>query len=695
MQLPPPPSLPDEDPSARAAATAVPAAGVREAKQDPFGLPKDEWLAAARLGKVRARAAADAAASLPPPPPPPPQARAPSLPAAAPALSPPQPPPLSPGRGRYLAPLTMRAPLPFAAAAAADDEAAAAPTSLPRPPPLSMEEIQRQQEELAAASRQQQQQRATRTTRSSRSALSQGPRSLMLVGAGNPARPGEAGGAFDAAAALLLRRGKGGEKKKPGGTFNIANGGLPSSSDPASARDSAAAAASLAAAAAAREAGEAARARSAGTLAPAAAAAGGGAGGLPRWRERHGAAGVDAGDRRSSAIVECGLLLAECVRARLRTLAFCKTRKLAELVAAHASQRLRELEERGEKEGGAGGSSGSKKRSNAATAAAETPNSPSSPQQLPPLSSRVAAYRAGYDPRARRAIEGALASGRVLGVAATNALELGIDLPLEVTLHLGLPARAATLAQQSGRAGRFGSASLHVAIAFDGPLDQWYVRHPERFFGRAPEPAGGGFDPWADSALAALPSSPSPENGRAAAAAAVSRTRKVDEGILALHVACAAAECPPLDPTPEGDDARLYFGPRLPAVAAGLVAAGALVGGDWWSGSGSGRSQTGAKNNPSSSSSRGAGGRARAAAEAVVAKGTPLFFAGVVAGSGNGGGALLAPSSALAPPSRSLSSLPHSTFGLRAIDETRFSIVDDASGALLEEMEASKAFFVV
>ena len=48
-----------------------------------------------------------------------------------------------------------------------------------------------------------------------------------------------------------------------------------------------------------------------------------------------------------------------------------------------------------------------------------------------------------------------------------------------------------------------------------------------------------------------------------------------------------------------------------------------------------------------------------------------------------------------AAPSRSLSSFPHSTFGLRAIDETRFSIVDDATGALLEEMEASKAFFVV
>ena len=76
-----------------------------------------------------------------------------------------------------------------------------------------------------------------------------------------------------------------------------------------------------------------------------------------------------------------------------------------------------------------------------------------------------------------------------------------------------------------------------------------------------------------------------------------------------------------------------------------------------------------------------------------MARGTPLFFAGVVGNGSGGSSSALAPSAAALSLSSSL--LPHSTFGLRAIDETRFSIVDDATGALLEEMEASKAFFVV
>ena len=665
-----PPSLPDPSSTSARAAADAPAAsaslgGVFEKpKEDPFGLPREEWLAAARLGKVRARAAAGAAAGLPPP------LRAPRSPARA--LAPPAPaasPPPSPGRGgRYLAPLTRRAPSPFAG----DDCDEGAPALLPLPALLSMEEVQKNQEELAAGSGR------------GNPKPSSGPRSLMLVVVGGRTAAGAAeNGAFDAAAALLLRRrdDKGGRKKPV--EFNISNGGLPSPSSNASApapSDSAAAAASLASAVAAREAGEAAARRSNNS-----------GGGLPRWRERHGAAGVAADDRRSSAIVECGLLLAECCRARLRTLAFCKTRKLAELVAAHASQALREFEEREEK--GAGGSS---KRKKAAAAATTSTSSPSdSSQVLPPLSSRVAAYRAGYDPKARRAIEQALSTGRVLGVAATNALELGVDLPnLDVTLHLGVPPKAATLAQQSGRAGRRdGAASLHVVIAFDGPLDQWYVRHPERLFGRAPEPAGGGFDPFCcDAADAAAPpsSSSSPGSGY---------RKRVDEGILALHVACAAAECGPLDPSAGGHDARLYFGPRLPVVAAGLVKAGVLVGGDWWTGGDSARENS----SHSSSTSAAARGKQRqldidrdAAAEAVVARGTPLYFAAAAAGGGSGNGTS---STALAPPSAPLPSpprsLPHSTFGLRAIDETRFSIVDEASGALLEEMEASKAFFVV
>ena len=43
----------------------------------------------------------------------------------------------------------------------------------------------------------------------------------------------------------------------------------------------------------------------------------------------------DAPDSRLSPVVEVAVLLAECIKANLRTIAFCKTRKLCELVATY------------------------------------------------------------------------------------------------------------------------------------------------------------------------------------------------------------------------------------------------------------------------------------------------------------------------------------------------------------------------
>lgn len=157
-------------------------------------------------------------------------------------------------------------------------------------------------------------------------------------------------------------------------------------------------------------------------------------------------------ERRSSPIVETAMLLAEAVQHGLQTLAFCKTRKLSELVASYAKEIL-------------------------STTA-------------PDLVSTIAVYRSGYSPTERRNVEHALQSGTLRGVAATNALELGIDIgQLDVTITLGFPSSIASLWQQAGRAGRRGKHSVALYVAFDGPLDQHFMNHPASLFSRPMERA--------------------------------------------------------------------------------------------------------------------------------------------------------------------------------------------------------------
>ncbi len=103
---------------------------------------------------------------------------------------------------------------------------------------------------------------------------------------------------------------------------------------------------------------------------------------------------------------------------------------------------------------------------------------------------RVQAYRGGYLPSDRRRIEEGLRKREVLGVAATNALELGINIgDLDACIMTGYPGTIASTWQQAGRAGRRVDTSVAVLVAGASPLDQYLIRHPDYFFGRSPERA--------------------------------------------------------------------------------------------------------------------------------------------------------------------------------------------------------------
>ena len=135
--------------------------------------------------------------------------------------------------------------------------------------------------------------------------------------------------------------------------------------------------------------------------------------------------------------------MAALVERGLRTLCFAKSRKSAELIHKFTVDRL-----------------GSEYRD------------------------RLSPYRAGYTPAQRRDIEQRLAAGELLGVAATDALELGIDIGLlDCVISTGFPGTVASLRQQWGRAGRRGHG-LAVLIASEDALDQYFMREPRALLER-------------------------------------------------------------------------------------------------------------------------------------------------------------------------------------------------------------------
>ncbi|MCF2529234.1 DEAD/DEAH box helicase [Yinghuangia soli] len=153
---------------------------------------------------------------------------------------------------------------------------------------------------------------------------------------------------------------------------------------------------------------------------------------------------------RRTATAETADLLTDLVVDGVRTVAFVRSRRGAEVVRVIARDRLERIDAK--------------------------------------LADRVATYRSGYLAAERRDLERALHDGSLLGVAATTALELGVDVSgLDAVLMAGYPGTRASLWQQAGRAGRAGQDALAVLVARDDPLDTFLVHHPEALFDRPVE----------------------------------------------------------------------------------------------------------------------------------------------------------------------------------------------------------------
>jgi DEAD/DEAH box helicase domain-containing protein len=111
-------------------------------------------------------------------------------------------------------------------------------------------------------------------------------------------------------------------------------------------------------------------------------------------------------------------------------------------------------------------------------------------EQSGPLAGRISAYRAGFLPEERREIERRMSDGELLAVISTSALELGIDVGgLDLCILVGYPGTVMATLQRGGRVGRNGQTSAVVIIAQEDALDQYIVRHAGDFFSRPPEKA--------------------------------------------------------------------------------------------------------------------------------------------------------------------------------------------------------------
>ncbi|RMZ79851.1 hypothetical protein DV737_g3261, partial [Chaetothyriales sp. CBS 132003] len=157
----------------------------------------------------------------------------------------------------------------------------------------------------------------------------------------------------------------------------------------------------------------------------------------------------DAGDAtsgRGNAFYETARLLAELMLRGVRVIAFVRIRKQCEVLLAAVKAYFHQVER-------------------------------------PECAALVMGYRGGYSAADRRKIEAEMFAGKLMGIVATTALELGVDIgSLDAVVTMGFPYTIANLRQQSGRAGRRNRDSLSMLVGDCFPVDQHFMAHPDELF---------------------------------------------------------------------------------------------------------------------------------------------------------------------------------------------------------------------
>lgn len=156
----------------------------------------------------------------------------------------------------------------------------------------------------------------------------------------------------------------------------------------------------------------------------------------------------DPASGRGSAKFECARLFCALMLRGVRIIAFCRVRAQCEALIGAIKQELQSL---GRSE----------------------------------CANLVMGYRGGYTAPDRRRIETDMFEGKLLGIVATTALELGIDIgTLDCVMTWGFPYTIANLRQQSGRAGRRNKDSLSILVGDCFPTDQHFMQNPDELFTR-------------------------------------------------------------------------------------------------------------------------------------------------------------------------------------------------------------------